>query len=358
MPVVATTMSGGWSRQARVASRRSVSSASGTIRSAGRVAPPGRRAAPAARPNSSRRRAAVTPTVKPASGAVSGRRVRSRTVAVIASRHLDHAVAARASGYGHADTDTAGSRPGSARCAGRTPACAAARRPWARPRGCRRCPATARRRRLNGSRLPTAYSAPSWVRNSATCRRRPGRRRRVPAPGSVVRGRPAVQAARSASSATVGVGPATAPAGRVRGRARDAAGRVRRRTRSSGRARPGALTNETNRRSCSGSSSVAAHSSRVAVDVRGHRRLELGADAERVVDDHRRAGGRGRPRAPRARRRCAAAGRRCGCRTSGTGRCSGPASSVVEVGGEQLGVPGPDAAVAADVEVPARSRWR
>ena len=64
----------------------------------------------------------------------------------------------------------------------------------------------------------------------------------------------------------------------------------------------------------------------VAVDVAGHRRLELGGQPERVVARRPRAGGPGRRRAPRSTARCAAAGRRCGCRTSGTGRCSGSAS--------------------------------
>ena len=67
MAVVAITTSGAWSISSLVAARSSLSSASGTIRSAGAC----RTAAPLrvrSVPSSSARRAAVTPTVKPARG--------------------------------------------------------------------------------------------------------------------------------------------------------------------------------------------------------------------------------------------------------------------------------------------------
>ena len=50
-------------------------------------------------------------------------------------------------------------------------------------------------------------------------------------------------------------------------------------------------------------------------------------DAELVVARPPRSGSRGRLRGCRATLTCAAGGRRCGCRTSGSGRCSGSASS-------------------------------
>ncbi|CAM5594277.1 hypothetical protein SMICM304S_07344 [Streptomyces microflavus] len=65
--VVATTTSGAWSINSLVALRSSLSSASGTIRRAGAwwtTAPRRLRRVP----SSSARRAAVTPTVKPARG--------------------------------------------------------------------------------------------------------------------------------------------------------------------------------------------------------------------------------------------------------------------------------------------------
>src|SRR5437762_3434843 len=67
MPVVATTTSGGLSTQDSVAARSSLSSVSGTIRSAGASTTRAPRRSSSA-DSSSRRRSAVTPIVKPARG--------------------------------------------------------------------------------------------------------------------------------------------------------------------------------------------------------------------------------------------------------------------------------------------------
>ena len=174
----------------------------------------------------------------------------------------------------------------------------------------RRCDGrhTRRGRRRSRGRAPRPRRTGRRCRPRARCRRGSGRAPPAPAPrpsassAATPRARAAAgragtrsPSARSIISAVMAPPPASRspPADAIlpgsRTRARGAGTGCPRSVTNSivGSGAPGALTNDTKRSSFAGSSSTPAPLVGVARDVRVHGGLQVGADAEGVVDDHR-----------------------------------------------------------------------